>query len=48
MRKRKKKFGYFKFGEVPVPTQNYDYGSYCLLSAHHFSQGILNGQGKKG
>lgn len=38
-RKSKKNIGYFKFGDSPAVTQNYDYGSYGLLSAHRFSQG---------
>lgn len=38
-RKSKKKIGYFKFGDSPAVTQNYDYGSYGLLSAYRFSQG---------
>lgn len=37
--KKQEKIGYFKFGDSPAVTQNYDYGSYGLLSAYRFSQG---------
>lgn len=43
--KKQEKIAYFKFGDSPAVTQNYDYGSYGLLSAYRFSQGKKNNEG---